>query len=455
MSIERTRLFASPTGRSLAVAQPDHHVHVWDVASRRVVARLTGHWGDICAGAFSADGRLATCGLDGSLRVWHVGAQHQTHELELRQAAACALVWQGDVVHLLLDDGAHWRWSPSGRGRLLDAGPGAIESGCFVGLEPLRLRHGQVLDASEAQLFEAARVPSRLVAVEGRAYVLSAQGLVGVDMHSVVQAIDVAIGSSSLWLAHRGHVEELDFEGRRRNTLRLGGAVPHTWTDIEYCGGQVFLRGRRGGLALVVDDHIELVEDTGEDRPVEPTRAPTVRAVLELEVAPPAPIEFRDVPAAFEPAHEELTRSATMSLLDAVHPVLERLARDLRSGTGYRDAGMATRMHQSGLELDVEAHDRVARVRVTHDGRRYRVELVVSERPELDPPPETTLVRLARFLSKKPPRRERWVRELVGDRAHDVRVTRAGGALSLVVVTTRLPDSTTFGLWLTGLFDEL
>jgi hypothetical protein len=63
-----------PDGLSLAVAGnwPDHVVYIWDLATRTQRFRLSGHASEVLAGAWRADGRLLiTAGaLDGTVRPW-------------------------------------------------------------------------------------------------------------------------------------------------------------------------------------------------------------------------------------------------------------------------------------------------------------------------------------------------------------------------------------------------
>jgi WD40 repeat protein len=63
-----------PDGLSLAVAGnlPDHVVHIWDLATRTRRLRLLGHDSEVLAGAWRGDGRLLiTAGaLDGTVRLW-------------------------------------------------------------------------------------------------------------------------------------------------------------------------------------------------------------------------------------------------------------------------------------------------------------------------------------------------------------------------------------------------
>jgi WD40 repeat protein len=65
----------SPDGRTLAYTSANHTVVLWDVASRRATARLSGHTQPVRAVAFSPDGHsLATAGTDESVILWGMDA---------------------------------------------------------------------------------------------------------------------------------------------------------------------------------------------------------------------------------------------------------------------------------------------------------------------------------------------------------------------------------------------
>lgn len=67
----------SPDGHTLATANDDHTVRLWDVRDPRhpaaLAAPLTGHTSFVLSVAFSRDGRtLVSSGSDGTLRLWDV-----------------------------------------------------------------------------------------------------------------------------------------------------------------------------------------------------------------------------------------------------------------------------------------------------------------------------------------------------------------------------------------------
>lgn len=136
-----------------------------------------------------------------------------------------------------------------------------------------------------------------------------------------------------------------------------------------------------------------------------------------------------------------------------VRGLLQQVAAQV-SGGSYREAACFADVHRSGTELDVHGAGETARMRLLPTRRGYRVE-IVAERPAGPSPPPSTLVRLAR-----------WIRERRGaldtaesDRAwasgvtepddiHDVRVDRAGTAISLEIELRRPPTASQLVRWL-------
>ena len=67
---------AAPDGSWLATGDYDGTVRIWDVATRQEVATLTGHTSWVMAVAVAPDGTwLATGDKDGTVRIWDVAAR--------------------------------------------------------------------------------------------------------------------------------------------------------------------------------------------------------------------------------------------------------------------------------------------------------------------------------------------------------------------------------------------
>ncbi len=63
----------SPDGSHLATASGDAIVRLWDTASGKLLATLTGHEDRVVHVAFSPDGkRLATASFDQTARLWRI-----------------------------------------------------------------------------------------------------------------------------------------------------------------------------------------------------------------------------------------------------------------------------------------------------------------------------------------------------------------------------------------------
>lgn len=97
---ERGLAFA-PDGKLLAAADGDSTVVVWDVASGRLRARLSGHRKIILALAFSPDGHmLASGGLDRTVRLWELATWKERRVYEGHLGSITKLAFSADGLTL-------------------------------------------------------------------------------------------------------------------------------------------------------------------------------------------------------------------------------------------------------------------------------------------------------------------------------------------------------------------
>jgi WD40 repeat protein len=79
----------SPDGTRLACASEDKTVRVWDVSTRREVAKLEGHDDCVFSCAWSLDGtRLASASADTTVRVWDVNTWREVGIMRGRAGVA-------------------------------------------------------------------------------------------------------------------------------------------------------------------------------------------------------------------------------------------------------------------------------------------------------------------------------------------------------------------------------
>lgn len=470
--MEGRRRFFGPAASRVACAHVDHDLHVWDLRAGALQLRLSGHWGDLSAGAFESDvasPRLASAGAEGTLRIWSLEDGLQTHELVLGDRIVLALRFRAGQVRLVTDDGAILTWS-------LDApptpehAPGAGEpvrcatfggEAVWWGRGPGFGRHDRTPQAPRAILLDA---DERGVAFASPSQVgMRERGATAPSWLHPQSVTEVRLTADAVWTADTYHVvayerssgevrERFDAPGRVDDLLLVGGegADPREiWARVD--GGASLVEVRTGR-------RLEPRGLEGRGNPLrEVTRFRLDRvlgasgfAVPEFRPQPPPAISFRDVDVKDAPAADEPAAPARDERWARIAEVLRKVRDRLRHpvGRGYRDQARTVDLHKSGAELELVLGEVRVRLRLTPDKRGVRV-VLVGTRGDTSAPP-TTAVRLARWVRRRQGRREddalvARVRATAG--ARDVRLARSGPSVSLAAQLRSLPSSSTLTEW--------
>ncbi len=107
-------LAPSRDGKLLATAGGDRLVKIWDLATRKEVAKLEGHTAQVLAVAFDEKaGRLISGGADQELKLWDVKTKERINSLGKRSAAVTSLAWVsgGPTIFAATDGGDGARYS--------------------------------------------------------------------------------------------------------------------------------------------------------------------------------------------------------------------------------------------------------------------------------------------------------------------------------------------------------
>jgi hypothetical protein len=96
----------SPDGKWLLSTSTDDTIGVWDVATGRLVARLTGHNADVLCAVMSPDGtRIASGGRDGYVRLWDTTRFQNVAQLGGHKDYIYSLAWSPDGRQLFSGSG--------------------------------------------------------------------------------------------------------------------------------------------------------------------------------------------------------------------------------------------------------------------------------------------------------------------------------------------------------------
>ncbi len=476
----RRRLFGHT--RWLASAYVDHDVHVWDLVRGELRFRLVGHWGDLTAGGFSPSGdQLATAGAEGSLRVWSLETGRQTHELATDDRIVRALSFDSeDSLRLVTDDGAYVAWQldlpPIGgaqdadvRCATLDAtggwmcrdgklhrvkdprdddGPHSI----VIGPALNAVGADRIVGDPEGVVYATSATFGFAVAGDGRVWEQS-EAVLALCLH------DETVWAANPWKVRvyrrdNGHpIHEDRSHGRIDDLVSVDGSV---WARIDG-GAELHPVSRPEGPKLQArpstrpasasDDAPSLVRYT-----LRHALGSAAFSIAEPDVRPPEPIQFTTVSDVTAGAEDKAEPTA-LHRGEEARAWLDRVARRLRHGRdrGYREQNEILEMHGSGTELSLVRGEVEVRLRLNHDGRRWRVGLVGTRGGGGVPIPASTMVRLARWLRRRDARTEddalvAAARET--ESARDVRFARAGESISLSVTLPKLPSPTVLADWM-------
>lgn len=489
----RRRFFGH--ARWAACAYVDHDVHLWDLEAGTLAVRLSGHWGDLTAGAFDDAGQmLATAGAEGSLRVWSVPDGAQTHELVLGERIVRAMVFRAGRLRLVTDDGAVVAWSLYG--------PPVVEVAPTEG-EPVRCaafaaetvwwgrgrgfgrQDRATPDADGLHWWEkddgkrvaSPRPRATLLDADARGVAFGAptaigvleQGASGPSWSKARPAAEIRLSERRLWSADAHHVvsfdrrtgateEDFDAPGRVDDlVLRAIAGSPgrsewEVWARVDGGASLVELRSGRRLEPRGLEGRARAAEEVTRFR-LDRVLGASGFAVPEFRPEPPPALAFREVAVALpaeEPAPEVARDERWRTITERLRQVRDRLRHPGGgAGRGYREQARTVGLHRSGHELELALGEVRVRLRVAPEGRGVRVELVGARGEGVAAPP-TTLVRLARWVRRRQGRPDddalvAALRSAPG--ARDVRLARSGQSVSVSAQLRTLPSAAMLAAW--------
>jgi WD40 repeat protein len=91
----------SPNEKTIASGSNDHYVMLWDVETKKVISKWTGHTDIVYALCWRADGeRVASGSWDGTARVWDVDTGKNILTIKIRQGWVYAVMYSPDSSKL-------------------------------------------------------------------------------------------------------------------------------------------------------------------------------------------------------------------------------------------------------------------------------------------------------------------------------------------------------------------
>ncbi|MCB1207585.1 MAG: hypothetical protein KDN18_25260, partial [Verrucomicrobiae bacterium] len=92
----------SPDGKLLATAGYDRAIHLWDLASGKLLRSMTAHNGAVYDLAFSPDGSvLASASGDGTCKIWQVATGERLDTLNQPEGEQCRVAFTPDARHIV------------------------------------------------------------------------------------------------------------------------------------------------------------------------------------------------------------------------------------------------------------------------------------------------------------------------------------------------------------------
>ncbi|MGW4910293.1 protein kinase domain-containing protein [Streptomyces sp. NPDC004270] len=212
----------SPDGATLASSMYDHSIELWDVATRRKTAALTGHTGDISAMEFTPDGTMLAVAADGigdnTIRVWSVSTQTERTALTVSEFTSVVSLDFSPDNHTLAsvnDDGVIVVWD--------------VRSGRKTATIRENTSDAFPVEFSSAGLylsgFDSGNRPHRWDVDTGRQVSASDYGEDWATISGSTVAIRDGAGSTKHTLiGHEGKITDLDWAGPAAELLATGSA---------------------------------------------------------------------------------------------------------------------------------------------------------------------------------------------------------------------------------------
>jgi WD40 repeat protein/serine/threonine protein kinase len=250
----------SPDGKRLASGGLDNTLKVWDAATGQETFTLKGHDGRVTSVAFSPDGkRLASGGWDNTLKVWDVFTGQETLTLKGHSGAAADLSVAFSPDGRRIASGSQggmtlkiWDATTGQETLTLKGHTGGVTS---VAFSPDGKRLASVSDDATLKVWDAA-TGKETVTLKGHtssllsvAFSSDGKRLASGGWDEKVKVWDTATGKETLTLKGYGHGVAFSPDGKRL----ASGSLEHTLRVWDADTGQetLTLKGHTGGVTSV------------------------------------------------------------------------------------------------------------------------------------------------------------------------------------------------------------